>query len=361
MRWIAGFFFLFAPALHGAEQLHPEQSVSQLTDQLIDQVIEQRDFDVLDIRQIQHDVAVLSKLLTFITYPELEIHSRAVRALTYQVLNDVRYVRDIPENIQQIAIAMNDLAWTIPKLPEGKFRNEVLYRGGLLAQNSANQPELAAQYWRACAWSGHAGCLNIMADYSLSGRYGIERSVRNAVFFDQQVVKLGRAFHCAAGYSAVRLVASTYFWPDVVSQRNWRGWLDVVQEFTVPGGDLANAKNECGAFGVQTQSYVFKHKAGLDTNQQIELASRFIDNKAQKALLDWLQARGSVQAAMSAIPELPDPVLQCEAAWVMLLHSHFTHQSVPYRFALHKLISTDECDKNLMIKQLLAEQKLPPF
>lgn len=361
MRWIAGALVLIATGLSAQEPRLPEQRIQQLSDQLIDQVIVQRDFDVLDIQQIQHDIALLSRLLPLNSDPDLEIHTRAVRALAYHVLNNVRYSRDLAENIQQIAIGMDDLALAVPRLPEGKFRNEVLYLGGLMAKNSANQPAIAAHYWQACAWSGHAGCLNIMAEYSLTGQHGIDRSVRNAVYFDQQVVQLGRAFHCAATYSSIRLVSTTYFWPDVSSQRTWQGWLDVLQEVAVPEGDVANAKNECGAFGVQTQSYVFMRKAGLDATQQIELAARFIDDEAQKPFLDWLRNSGSVQTAMSSIQQLPDPVLQCEAAWVMLLHSHFTNQSVPYGFALQKLKTAEECVEGRLIQRLLAERKLPPF
>lgn len=361
MRWVAGALVLLLTGLQAQEAVLPDPLIQQLSDTLIDGVILQRDYDALDIAQIQHDLTRLSRLLPLSTEPALQAHARAVRALTYHVLNDVRYARELPENTQQIAIAMDDLAWALPKLPKGQFRNEVLYRGGLLAQNSANQPAIAARYWQACAWDGHAGCLNIMAEYSLTGQHGIERSVRHAVYFDQQVVQLGRVFHCAAIYSSIRLVSTTYFWPDVSSQQNWLGWLDVVQQFAVPEGNVANAKNECRAFGIQTQSYVFSRKAGKNVAQQLELAARFIDDEAQMPLLEWLQDSGSAQTAMSAVPKLPDLLLQCEAAWVMLLHSHFTHQSVPYRFALNKLKSSEECVEGKLVRRLLTERKLPPF
>lgn len=345
-----------------AEQ--PNQRLFQLLTELEQRVINVKDIDNLQISDIESRVDELSQIISTLDDQSLVAAARSYRALTYQQLNNARFVRKQPDDQQQIDIGLDDFQFAIAKLPHNQFRSNLLYMGGLFALHAANLPKVATEYWHECATEQHGGCMNIMADGALSGRYGVAFSLTDAVYWHQQVVKNSDKLYCAGLYSSMRLAQLTYFWPELRSEKSWTQWLEQMQTFAEKYG-RDSAEPLCAMVWYQSQALTFNQHGKKSIALESEVIKRISAGKPEQAIIEWLFDNSRARQAIAALPKLLEQgrEQECSAAALMMVHSAFSNQHNVYKAAELRLFSGEDgaCEDpdTDFIKLLQSEGKLP--
>jgi hypothetical protein len=85
------------------------------------------------------------------------------------------------------------------------------YLAGSVARNQLRSIPLAYTYWEKCAWQGHAGCLNILANSRITGDGGQKMDVNEALDLHMMVFNTGTTYRCAGALSAMSIAKIVHF------------------------------------------------------------------------------------------------------------------------------------------------------
>lgn len=85
------------------------------------------------------------------------------------------------------------------------------YFAGSVARNQLRSISLAYKYWEKCAWQGHAGCLNILANSRITGDGGQKVDVNEALDLHTMVFNTGVTYRCAGALSAMSIATIVHF------------------------------------------------------------------------------------------------------------------------------------------------------
>jgi hypothetical protein len=85
------------------------------------------------------------------------------------------------------------------------------YLAGSVGRNQLRSIPLAYKYWEKCAWQGHAGCLNILANSRITGDGGQKVDVNEALDLHTMVFNTGVTYRCAGALSAMSIAKIVHF------------------------------------------------------------------------------------------------------------------------------------------------------
>jgi len=85
------------------------------------------------------------------------------------------------------------------------------YFAGSIARNQLRSISLAYKYWEKCAWQGHAGCLNLLANSRITGDGGQKVDVNEALDLHTMVFSTGVQYRCAGALSAMSIAKIVHF------------------------------------------------------------------------------------------------------------------------------------------------------
>ncbi len=85
------------------------------------------------------------------------------------------------------------------------------YFAGSVARNQLRSFPLAYKYWEKCAWQGHAGCLNLLANSRITGDGGQKVDVNEALDLHTMVFNTGITYRCAGASSAMSIAKIVHF------------------------------------------------------------------------------------------------------------------------------------------------------
>jgi len=85
------------------------------------------------------------------------------------------------------------------------------YFAGSVARNHLRSDSLAYKYWEKCAWQGHAGCLNVVANARLTGDGGQKVDLNEALDLHTIVFNSGVRYRCAGAHSALSIAKIIHF------------------------------------------------------------------------------------------------------------------------------------------------------
>jgi hypothetical protein len=85
------------------------------------------------------------------------------------------------------------------------------YFAGSVARNQLRSISLAYKYWERCAWQGHAGCLNVLANSRITGDGGQKVDVHEALDLHTMVFNTGIKYRCAGASSAMSIAKIVHF------------------------------------------------------------------------------------------------------------------------------------------------------
>lgn len=85
------------------------------------------------------------------------------------------------------------------------------YFAGSVARNQLRSISLAYKYWEKCAWQGHAGRLNLLANSRITGDGGQKVDVNEALDLHTMVFNTGVTYRCAGASSAMSIAKIVHF------------------------------------------------------------------------------------------------------------------------------------------------------
>lgn len=170
-----------------------------------------------DIPELKHDVRIFDSVLNGPKVDDVDaVVARYYRAESLSMINfahehegealEPSAAKSAIADFDKI-IALGSVSTYIPAVNVANAQ----YFAGSVARNHLHSDSLAYKYWEKCAWQGHSGCLNIIANARLTGDGGEKVDINEALDLHTMVFNSGIRYHCAGAHSALSIAKIIHF------------------------------------------------------------------------------------------------------------------------------------------------------
>jgi hypothetical protein len=169
-----------------------------------------------DIRDLKLDEGILASVLKEWKLNRSDaVVAHYYRAQAVNLMNSIHMRAGEGMDLAGSRRALQDLDAVIADggssyVPAVKIANAQYLAGGI-ARNQLHDEPRAYAYWDKCAWSGHAGCVNVMAAAKVTGVGGQKVDIDEALKLYTTVFETGIRYRCAGAFSALNIAEVIYF------------------------------------------------------------------------------------------------------------------------------------------------------
>jgi hypothetical protein len=250
--------------------------------------------------------------------------ARYYRAVALRLENDARREDGTVSDRDLAASALAEfdavLAFTGP-LPRSIRRDNVEYQAGVIALNYLKDAPRAYDYWRRCAETAHAGCVNVMADAKLSGAGGQSVDPDAAIALHLKVFRTGTQFTCAGAFSAqaiARVIHFTGHSPD--GGGDAIEWMGKAYPLLDSLGDLDRGADRCQYSQFQIDEFLMRLAGGDRRDDLLRSARDRASDPIRRTLAAFLLGETDEAALDEATAATRDDYLRCGAHFGALWH-----------------------------------------
>ncbi|MCG9737447.1 hypothetical protein L1D32_04640 [Shewanella insulae] len=339
IAYCVGLFFIWSGNGQAQESL---AQINSDINYLRENVIEVFDYNNQDIQRAEHVISRLTQVLETDEWDiEAQVLLRRVRALSLKNINLFRLNSGQRVDYVQAEVALKDIEF----VSQHTGSDYILYAGGLIAIHLLNYPVKAYEFWQKCAESGHAGCMNIMANHRFTGENGLPIDVSQTVYWHQKVFQTGIDFRCAGVYSAINLGELAFLYDDIDTGTDWETWRErralLLEEVTQKTGDDYLCKMGVHYF----RDFVFQSiESGTDW-KMLDLAIEHLPEKSEKESLQIIKQNVDLSDAIEHLALINNPIEQCSLTLSLILYAQNVGQSSAHQALQDYMttLSTDDC------------------
>jgi len=252
------------------------------------------------------------------------------RAAAWAHINSLNYSdgKKIDEPLARQTLAELDkwIAAGIEYPPLGATTREALYMAGSVAKVMLRSDALGYSYWQKCAALEHAGCMNIMADATLTGRGNQKVDFRQAIEYHLKVFNTGIQYRCAGAYSAKTIAGIEYFTGTPAPQGDELTWLkkayDLLDQLKSRDGDL----KVCGRSDMLIDEFLYRLARGDRQEKLLDEASGELepDSNTTQAIIGFLSGLITPLGFSAAVTHAKTEPAKCGAYFDALWYEEMT-------------------------------------
>ena len=215
------------------------------------------------------------------------------RALAWSMINVSKHHASEPMDeaaAHQVLIDLDSVIASGVEAPGwGVKTAEAQYVAGSVAKNQLRENSRGYAYWEACAQSGHAGCLNIMAGARLTGADGQKVDVGQALEYHTRVFETGIQFRCAGSYSARSIAEIIYFTGTPAGTNDELDWMLRAHNLLGQLETRERQRGQCDWYGAEIEEFLYRMSRGTRDNTILSRAMELPGNTpGRKAVLQYL-------------------------------------------------------------------------
>jgi|GEM_PF-1743335 len=154
--------------------------------------------------------------------PDIKIEAvlKEYRLRGLETLNFIRFNNDKYVYPDELEFILSDYEFLKLHLNKKQLSN-IEYLVGRVFLHLVDDKRNAYVIWEKCGYSGHAGCMNILASAYFSGIEGVEQSIEKSIHWHKNVIKTGIDFNCSGIFSAIKLQTLAYSFPQKFEPNDW--------------------------------------------------------------------------------------------------------------------------------------------
>jgi TM2 domain-containing membrane protein YozV len=154
------------------------------------------------------------------------------------------------------------------------------YLAGLVAYHQLREVPTAYEYWEKCAWQGHAGCLNWVAEARITGAGGQKIDVKEALDLNTMVFNTGIRYTCAGASGAMSIAEIVHFTGTKRPGDNELEWVDKAYALMDKVEMAWDNKDLCGRAEAEIEEYLMRLGRGQPKPSLLEDAGVRLDEKS---------------------------------------------------------------------------------
>ncbi len=195
------------------------------------------------------------------------------------------------------------------------------FLAGLVAHHQLRSIPLAYEYWEKCAWQGHAGCLNWVADARITGEGGQKVDVKEALDLNTMVFNTGIRYTCAGASSAMSIAEIVHFTGTKRPGDDELEWVDKANGLMDKVEMSRGNKDLCGRAEAEIEEYLMRLGRGQPKPSLLEDAAARLDtdSPALQAVVERFSGKMNDSAfeakVQSANPEHERCIAYFDAMW----------------------------------------------
>jgi len=254
------------------------------------------------------------------------------RAIAWTQINSLHYLdgKRMDEALARQVLTDLDklIAGGIEYPPLGVRTSEELYVAGSVAIMQLHSESLAFSYWRKCAALDHAGCLNIMANATLTGAGKQKVDFQEAINYHLKVFNTGTKYHCAGAYSAQSIASIGYFTGTATPQGDELFWIERALDLTDQMASEDKGQKPCVRSNMLIDEFLYRLARGdrqdallYDASTQPEL-----DPNSTQAVVGFISGQLTPRGFSSAVALAKNDVAKCSAYFSAIWYAELTNR-----------------------------------
>jgi hypothetical protein len=212
------------------------------------------------------------------------------------------------------------------------------YWAGSIARNQLHDEKLAYSYWKKCAASKHAGCINIVAGARITGDGGEPVDLNEALALHAGVYETGITFRCAGAMSAMNIAGINYFMGVRRPGDDELEWTKKADALLDRLEEKENSRNVCDRAGVEVDEFLFQlSRRNRDDNILQDAMGRLgDDSKPTKALIQFISGAIDEAGLTAAVNSNKSAEERCSAYFDALWYAELRGKgAMAQRFERH--------------------------
>lgn len=207
------------------------------------------------------------------------------------------------------------------------------YFAGSVARNQLRSISLAYKYWEKCAWQGHAGCLNLLANSRITGDGGQKVDVNEALDLHTMVFNTGVTYRCAGALSAMSIAKIVHFTGVRRAGDDELEWVkksyDLMDKLEVAEAN----KNVCDRAHAEVEEFLFRLSRGQHKPSILRDAAARMDNESPTltAVIQRLSGSTSDDEFETQVQSARREQDRCSAYFDAMWYAHLMKQEVNAR------------------------------
>lgn len=320
-----------------------------------------KDSSDIDINKAETAISDISLFLEFL-HDKKEFSSvfknvRKIRAVSLYKINQKRTWDKEPIDIAQAELAQKDFLFSI----DNSVNNSNLrYLAGHNAIHVLQDAPLAYQYWEACAYQNHAGCMNTLAAHYYNGQNGLKVSLPLSVKWHKKVVNTGVRYNCAGIFSAHSLMKMSYHFPNLDTSRTWRDWQEQRNRLLEKLKIEKNYKNEsyCALDEMLMMDFVLHKGEGVSNENLLDTAIDITENEYVIEVAKLFKSNNEADQSINIIEQLEHDEEKCSISLIATLYAKYNEQLSSFNKLNDFLTKLDSqtCSSTLAFKHHMQTQ-----
>ena len=286
--------------------------------QRVERKAERRKDEIPDLKQ---DIRMLSTTLNAKkTDASDAMVAHYYRAVAVTVINSVHQREGEAVDVAGARMARADLdkiikADTVVTYVPEISQSNAEYWAGSIARNQLHDEPLAYSYWKKCAASQHAGCINIVAAARITGDGGERVDANEALVMHEGVYETGIRFRCAGAMSAMNIAGINYFMGVRRPGDDELEWTKKADTLLDKLEETENSRNVCDRAGVEVDEFLFQlSQRNRDDNILQDAMGRVDDDsKPTKALIQFISGAIDEAGLTAVVNSNKSPGERCSA------------------------------------------------
>lgn len=170
-----------------------------------------------DVPELNHDVQIFASVLRARKLnPDDSVVAHFYKAEALRMINAIHEQEGDPLQPAAATEALANYDLVIAAnpntyVPAVRAQNAEYYAGFVARNQLRFVTQAYKNYWEKCAWQGHAGCLNILANARLTGDGEQKIDINEALDLHTMVFNTGLRYRCAAAHSAINIAEIIHF------------------------------------------------------------------------------------------------------------------------------------------------------
>ena len=203
------------------------------------------------------------------------------------------------------------------------------YYAGFVARNQLRFVTQAYKnYWEKCAWQGHAGCLNILANARLTGDGEQKIDINEALDLHTMVFNTGVRYRCAAAHSAINIAEIVHFTGVRRTGDDELDWLKKSYALMDQLEKTEGNQNVCGRSHAEVEEFLFELSRGKMMPNLLQDAAGRLDSQSssEKSVIQFLSGSIRQPELNLAVEGTKSERDRCTAFFDAMWYTHLTKQ-----------------------------------
>jgi TM2 domain-containing membrane protein YozV len=214
------------------------------------------------------------------------------------------------------------------------------YYAGLITRNHLRSIPLAYEYWEKCAWQGHAGCLNLLANARFTGDGGEKMDINEALDLHTMVFNTGIQYRCAAASSALSIAKIVHFTGVHRAGDDELEWVNKSYSMMDKLGIAENNENVCDRAEAEIEEFLFRLSRGQRKPSILQDAAARLDGDSTtlNAVIQMFSGSASEAQFEAQVQSGHREHNRCTAYFDAMWYAHLTKQDAAARHYRERML-----------------------